>query len=191
MKLLFATNNRNKLSEVQQLLNGLYTLTTPADMGLTEDIPETQDTLEGNAVQKARYIYDRLSVACFADDTGLEVEALGGLPGVHSARYSGSDKDPEKNVDKLLYELQDKANRKARFRCVIALIDGDKELLFEGIVKGEILHERSGKGGFGYDPVFRPDGYDCSFAEMSAEDKNSISHRGKAVEKLVAYLRKK
>lgn len=189
MKLLFATNNRHKLSEVQQLLDGMYTLVTPTDMGLTDDIPETQDTLEGNALQKARFVYDKLGLACFADDTGLEVEALNGAPGVHSARYSGSDKDPEKNVDKLLYELQEQNNRKACFRCIIALVDGDTKLLFEGRVDGEILRERSGNGGFGYDPIFRPDGYDCSFAEMTAEEKNRISHRGKAIEKLVAYLK--
>ncbi|MDR0659574.1 MAG: RdgB/HAM1 family non-canonical purine NTP pyrophosphatase [Prevotellaceae bacterium] len=191
MKLLFATNNSHKLSEVQQLLGGLYTLVTPADMGLTEDIPETQKTLEGNALQKASHIYGKLNVACFADDTGLEVDALNGAPGVHSARYSGSDKNLAKNVDKLLHELEGHTNRKACFRCVIALVDGEKEVLFEGRVDGEILLERSGTGGFGYDPVFRPDGYECSFAEMSAEEKNSISHRGKAIEKLVAYLREK
>ncbi len=189
MKLLFATNNCHKLSEVQQLLDGMYTLVTPAEMGLTENIPETQDTLEGNALQKARYVYDKLGIACFADDTGLEVEALNGAPGVHSARYSGSDKDPAKNVDKLLHELQGQSNRRACFRCIIALVDGNKEVLFEGRVNGEIMHERSGNGGFGYDPVFRPNGYNCSFAEMTAEEKNCISHRGKAIEKLVAYLK--
>ena len=190
MKLLFATNNRHKLSEVQQLLDGMYTLVTPAEMGLTEEIPETQDTLEGNALQKACYVYDKLGVACFADDTGLEVEALDGAPGVHSARYSGSDKDPAKNVEKLLHELQGESNRRACFRCIIALVDGEKKVLFEGRVDGEIMYEQSGSGGFGYDPIFRPDGYDCSFAEMAAEEKNRISHRGKAIEKLVAYLRK-
>lgn len=191
MKLLFATNNRHKLGEVQQLLSGMYTLVTPADMGITEDIPETQDTLEGNALQKAKYIFDKLAISCFADDTGLEVEALNGAPGVYSARYSGDDKNPEKNVDKLLQELEGKDNRKACFRCVIALIDEGKEVLFEGRVDGEILPQRSGSGGFGYDPVFRPEGYDSSFAEMSAEDKNRISHRGIAISKLVAYLRSK
>lgn len=189
MKLLFATNNRHKLSEVQQLMEGMYTLVTPAEMGLTEDIPETQDTLEENALQKAHYIYGKLGIACFADDTGLEVEALNGAPGVHSARYSGSDKDPAKNIDKLLCELQGQANRKACFRCIIALVDGEKEVIFEGRVDGVIMNERSGSGGFGYDPVFRPDGYDCSFAEMSAGEKNRISHRGIAIEKLVGYLR--
>ena len=191
MRLLFATNNRHKLGEVQQLLSDMYTLVTPAEMGITEEIPETQDTLEGNALQKAKYIFDKLGISCFADDTGLEVEALNGAPGVYSARYSGEDKNPEKNVDKLLQELEDQANRKACFRCVIALVDKGKEVLFEGRVDGEIMHQRSGKGGFGYDPVFRPNGYSCSFAEMSAEEKNRISHRGMAISKLAAYLRSK
>lgn len=191
MKLLFATNNRHKLGEVQQLLEGMYTLVTPAEMGLTEEIPETQDTLEGNALQKAHYVYSKLGIACFADDTGLEVEALNGAPGVHSARYSGSDKDSAKNIEKLLHELQGQTNRKACFRCIIALVDGEEKVLFEGRVDGEIMLCKSGNGGFGYDSVFRPDGYDCSFAEMPAEEKNRISHRGKAVEKLVAYLREK
>lgn len=190
MKLLFATNNRHKLSEVQQLLEGMYTLVTPAEMGLTEEIPETQDTLEGNALQKAHYVYGKLGIPCFADDTGLEVEALNGAPGVHSARYSGDDKDSAKNMAKLLHELREQSNRKACFRCVIALVDGEKEFLFEGRVDGEIMYEQNGVGGFGYDPVFRPDGYTCSFAEMPAEEKNRISHRGRAIEKLVAYLRK-
>ena len=191
MKLLFATNNRHKLSEVQQLLEGIYTLVTPAEMGITEEIPETQETLEGNALQKARYIYNKLGIACFADDTGLEVDALNGAPGVHSARYSGEDKDPAKNMDKLLHELQGQNNRRACFRCIIALVDGEQDALFEGRVDGEIMCKVSGGGGFGYDPVFRPDGYSCSFAEMAAEEKNRISHRGKAVEKLVAYLKEK
>lgn len=191
MKLLFATNNQHKLEEVQQLLEGMYTFVTPAEMGLTEDIPETQDTLEGNALQKAHFVFSKLGVACFADDTGLEVEVLNGAPGVHSARYSGDDRNSAKNVDKLLHELEGKENRKACFRCMIALVDGETKVLFEGRVDGEIMHERSGNGGFGYDPVFRPNGYDCSFAEMSAEEKNSISHRGKAIEKLVTYLREK
>lgn len=186
--LLFATNNLNKLAEVQQLLDGMYTLVTPSELGLTEDIPEDAATLEGNALQKAHYVYQKLGIACFADDTGLEVEALNGAPGVHSARYSGSDKDPEKNVEKLLNELKGKENRSACFRCIVALVDGEKETLFEGRVDGEIMTEKSGSGGFGYDPVFRPDGYDCSFGEMSAELKNKISHRGIAVRKLVDYL---
>ena len=190
-KLLFATNNKHKLDEVQQLLKSVYTLTTPAEMGLTDEIPETQDTLEGNALQKARYVYGKLGMPCFADDTGLEVEALDGAPGVYSARYSGSDKDPEKNVVKLLNELNGNTNRNACFRCVIALVDGEKELLFEGRVDGEITVERSGAGGFGYDPVFKPNGYDCTFAEMPAEEKNAISHRGRAVQKLVAHLHSK
>ncbi len=187
-KLLFATNNRHKVEEVQQLLGNDYQLVTPADMGLFEDIPETQPTLEGNALQKARYVFEKLGIPCFADDTGLEVDALNGEPGVYSARYSGSDKDPQKNVDKLLMVLKNVANRQAQFRCVIALVDGKEEFVFEGIVRGEILQEEVGSGGFGYDPVFRPEGYTCSFAEMPMTEKNRISHRGQAVKELVYHL---
>jgi len=188
MELIFATNNPHKLEEVSAMLNKNIVLSTPAQHGITEDIPEEQDTLEGNALQKARYIYERTHLCCFADDTGLEVEALNGAPGVYSARYAGEAKDMNKNVSKLLRELQGVENRKARFRTVIALILDGKEHLFEGEVQGEIVNERSGSAGFGYDPVFRPKGYDVTFAEMDLNEKNKISHRGKAVRQLVNFL---
>jgi len=156
-----------------------------------EDIPEEQPTLEGNALQKARYIFQRTGLDCFADDTGLEVEALGGEPGVRSARYATAEgHDDEANKRLLLKNMKGKSNRKAQFRTAMALITGGKEHLFEGIVRGEILREEQGEGGFGYDPLFRPEGYDCSFAEMAPEQKNAISHRGRAIAKLVAWLKK-
>ena len=191
MKLLFATNNKHKISEVQQLLDGRFNIVSPAELGCTDDIPENEVTLEGNALAKARYIRKKFGLACFADDTGLEVEALNGAPGVYSARYAGEGKSFEDNNTKLLAELQGETNRKAQFRCVIALITDDgEEHLFEGIVKGEILTERTGTGGFGYDPIFSPDGYDCSFAQMTMDEKNRISHRGLAISKLVEFLNK-
>ena len=188
MELIFATNNPHKLEEVSAMLNKNIVLSTPAQHGITEDIPEEQDTLEGNALQKARYIYERTRLCCFADDTGLEVEALNGAPGVYSARYAGEAKDMNENMSKLLRELQGVENRKARFRTVIALILDGKEYLFEGVVQGKIICERSGSAGFGYDPIFRPKGYDITFAEMDLNEKNKISHRGKAVRKLVNFL---
>lgn len=191
MKLVFATNNRHKLEEVQQLLGSSYRLITPLELGITEDIPENQATLEGNALEKAYYVYNKTGIPCFADDTGLEAAALNGAPGVHSARYSGSDKDPQKNIDKLLSELIDSTNRKAQFRTVVAYVDGSKEYLFEGKVEGEILPHRTGDDGFGYDSVFQPAGYSQSFAEMPLEEKNKISHRGEAIRKLVAFLKKR
>ena len=182
MKILFATNNAHKTEEVRAILGDTLTLMNLSDFGFNGDIPETSATLEGNALQKARFIRERFNVPCFADDTGLEVEALDGAPGVHSARYAGEGKHPEDNMRKLLRELDGKDNRNARFRCVIAYIDDTgEEYLFEGTVNGVILTERQGDKGFGYDPVFRPDGFDLTFAEMSEEDKNNISHRGKAV----------
>lgn len=182
MKILFATNNAHKTEEVRAILGDTLTLMNLSDFGFNGDIPETSATLEGNALQKARFIRERFNVPCFADDTGLEVEALDGAPGVHSARYAGEGKHPEDNMRKLLRELDGKDNRNARFRCVIAYIDDTgEEYLFEGTVNGVILTERRGDKGFGYDPVFRPDGFDLTFAEMSEEDKNNISHRGKAV----------
>ncbi|MDR2423516.1 MAG: RdgB/HAM1 family non-canonical purine NTP pyrophosphatase [Prevotellaceae bacterium] len=188
-KIVFATNNRHKTEEVQSILKGKYEALTLQDIGFDGDIPETAPTLEGNALQKARFVYEQYHVACFADDTGLEVDALGGAPGVHSARYAGDDKNSENNIDKLLNELGDSDNRRARFRCVIAYIDETGgEHLFEGIVAGDILTERQGDGGFGYDSVFRPDGFDCSFAQMSLTDKNRISHRGLAVQKFTETL---
>lgn len=193
MQIVFATGNRNKLKEIQALIGPRFELSTPADHGITEDIPEDQPTLEGNALQKARYIYEKTGLDCFADDTGLEVEALGGEPGVFSARYAavngaGEGHSSEANMALLLERLAGVENRRARFRTVIALILGGKEYLFEGIVDGEITVERSGTDGFGYDPIFRPDGYDQTFAEMPLSLKNSISHRGRATAKLIDFL---
>ena len=190
MRLIFATNNRHKLEEVQEILGASFELITPTDCGITEDIPEEQPTLEGNALQKARYIHERTGVDCFADDTGLEVEALNGEPGVRSARYAGDNKDMEACMDLLLANLQGQSNRKGRFRTVIALILDGKEYLFEGIVNGTLRETRSGSQGFGYDPIFQPEGYVITFAEMELSEKNRISHRGKAVEKLAAFLKK-
>ena len=193
MKIIFATGNRNKLREIQALIGSRAELSTPADHGITEDIPEDQPTLEGNALQKARYIYEKTGMNCFADDTGLEVEALGGEPGVYSARYAavngaGVGHSSEANMALLLERLRGAENRRARFRTVIALILNGEEHLFEGIVEGEITQERSGAEGFGYDPVFRPTGYEQTFAEMPLELKNSISHRGRATAKLIEFL---
>lgn len=188
MKILFATNNAHKLAEVQAVLGDAYTLVTPRDCGVTEEIPEEQETLEGNASQKAHYLHDRTGLDCFADDTGLEVEALGGAPGVHSARYATDGHDFAANNRLLLKNLEGVENRRARFRTVISLIIGGEEHLFEGIVEGRILDHETGHEGFGFDPLFVPDGCDRSFAEMSAEEKNAVSHRGRAVRKLAAWL---
>ena len=211
MKIVFATNNLHKLQEVRQILGDSFEVLSLKDIGCDVDIPETGQTLEENALQKARYVYDNYHIDCFADDTGLEVEALNGAPGVYSARYAAMEPtgstdspkshDSEANMARLLRELSDKDNRKARFRTVIALIQKKdvcpcgctsikQEHLFEGIVNGEITTERSGVEGFGYDPIFRPEGYDQTFAEMNAEQKNSISHRGRATAKLAEYLLK-
>ena len=189
MELVFATNNWHKLEEVQQILGGAFRLLTPADCGIAEEIPEEQPTLEGNALQKARYIHERTGKNCFADDTGLEVEALGGEPGVYSARYAGESKDAGDNMDLLLVNLQGQSNRNARFRTAIALILDNSEYLFEGIVDGTIRETKSGSEGFGYDPIFQPDGYDVTFAEMDLPSKNVISHRGRAIRKLVEFLK--
>ena len=188
MKLIFATNNAHKLSEVQAVLGPSFELVTPRMCGVEEDIPETAETLEGNARQKARYLYERTGLDCFADDTGLEVEALNGAPGVHSARYATDGHDFAANNRLLLKKLEGETNRQARFRTAICLIEGGEERLFEGIVEGHIIDHESGTEGFGYDPLFVPEGYDCTFAEMSGDEKNAISHRGRAVRKLVAYL---
>lgn len=188
MKLVFATNNAHKLEEIERMLGEKFELVSLREIGCREDIPETQDTLEGNALEKARYVKEHYGYDCFADDTGLEVEALDNRPGIYSARYAGPAKDAEDNMTKILEEMRGIANRKARFRTVIALLLEGKEYCFEGIVEGEILTERQGTEGFGYDPIFRPDGYAVSFAEMDMEEKNKISHRGRAVEKLVAFL---
>ena len=189
MKIIFATNNSHKLQEVNQILGPAFELATPRDCGITEDIPEEQPTLEGNALQKARYIHERTGMDCFADDTGLEVAALGGAPGVHSARYATDGHDPEANMSLLLENLAGAADRSARFRTVIALILKGKEYLFEGEVRGHIAELRSGSEGFGYDPVLVPEGYDTTFAQMSAAEKNGISHRGRAVAKLADFLK--
>ena len=188
MKIVFATNNAHKLSEVSAVLGNNFELVTLREVGITEDIPETGATLDENASIKARYVYERTGLNCFADDTGLEVEALGGAPGVHSARYATDGHDFAANNRKLLRELEGKVNRKARFRTVISLIVDGIERQVEGIVEGEITTSESGAEGFGYDPLFMPEGYDRTFAEMSAEEKNAISHRGRAVAKLVEML---
>lgn len=188
MKIVFATNNAHKLSEVSAVLGSEYELVTLREVGITEDIPETGATLDENASIKARYVYERTSLNCFADDTGLEVEALGGAPGVHSARYATDGHDFKANNRKLLHELEGKSNRKARFRTVISLIVDGVERQVEGIVEGRIATEESGAEGFGYDPLFVPEGYDRTFAEMSADEKNAISHRGRAVKNLEALL---
>lgn len=188
MKLIFATNNAHKLAEVQAVLGDGYTLATPRDCGVEEEIPETQPTLEGNALQKARYLHERTGLDCFADDTGLEVAALGGAPGVRSARYATDGHDFAANNRLLLKNLEGTTDRRARFRTVIALILNGEEHLFEGIVEGRIIDAERGAEGFGYDPLFIPDGGDKTFAEMSAEEKNAVSHRGRAVRRLAAYL---
>ena len=190
MKILFATNNAHKLAEVRAVLGDDFTLVTPRDCGVTEEVPETQPTLEGNAALKARYLYERTGCDCFADDTGLEVEVLGGAPGVHSARYATDGHDFAANNRLLLRNLEGAANRRARFRTVICLILGGEEHFFEGIVEGRIAERESGTEGFGYDPLFVPDGSDRSFARMSAEEKNALSHRGRAVRRLADYLHK-
>lgn len=188
MKLVFATNNKHKLEEMRAILGGKVELLSLADIDCHDDIPETADTLEGNALIKARYIYDKYGCSCFADDTGLEVDALGGEPGVYSARYAGENNDSEANMRKLLQNLTGKSERTAQFRTVIALIIEGEEFLFDGIVRGRISEERMGSAGFGYDPIFVPDGYEESFAQMAAEQKNAISHRSRAASALNDYL---
>jgi XTP/dITP diphosphohydrolase len=188
-KLVVATNNAHKLEEISAILGNEMELLSLKDIGCEADIPETADTLEGKARQKARYIYENYQLDCFADDTGLEVEALDGAPGVFSARYAGNGHDSEANMQKLLRELEGKQNRKAQFRTAICLIMGGEEYLFEGIVKGEIIEEKRGSAGFGYDPIFVPEGFDKTFAELGNEVKNTVSHRSLAVEKLCRFLK--
>lgn len=188
-KLVFATNNEHKLKELKQILPSEFELVSLNDIGCFDDIPETGTTLEVNASQKSFYIWDKFSMNCFADDTGLEVEALGNEPGVYSARYAGEDKSAEANLLMVLDKMGNETNRKARFRCVVSLIIDGTEKQFEGVVEGKILTEKHGEAGFGYDPIFMPEGYNQSFAEMSAEEKNQISHRGRAIHKLVDYLK--
>lgn len=186
--IVFATNNTHKLKEIREIVPEGFAIRGLKDIGCNEDIEESADTLEGNADLKARYVYDHYHTDCFADDTGLEVEALDGRPGVYSARYAGPDGDAEKNIIKLLDEMQGIQNRKARFRTVISLVTGGETKHFEGIVNGVISTEKHGEEGFGYDPVFIPDGYGQTFAEMPATLKNEISHRGRASRKLIDYL---
>lgn len=190
-KLVFATNNAHKLEEIRAILGDKVEILSLNDIHCHADIPETADTLEGNAALKAAYIYEHYGLDCFADDTGLEVEALNGAPGIYSARYAGGEgHDSEANMKKLLREMEGKENRRAQFRTAICLIERGKETLFEGIVKGEIIREKRGGSGFGYDPVFVPEGYTETFAEMGSEEKNKISHRVRAVQQLCAYLNK-
>ncbi|GHT69140.1 non-canonical purine NTP pyrophosphatase [Bacteroidia bacterium] len=188
MELIFATNNAHKLQEVSAILGNQVQLSTPAQHGINEDIPETQATLAGNALQKVRYIHQRLHKNCFADDTGLEVDYLNGAPGVYSARYAGEQKDMNANKHKLLHELQNAPLRTARFRTVIALVFNDAEYIFEGVVEGKIIENEVGSGGFGYDGLFIPDGFTQTFAQMSATEKNNISHRARAVQKLAQFF---
>ena len=189
MKLVFATNNQYKLKELQAILGDHFELLSLKDIGCSEEIPEDYPTLEGNARQKALYIHEKYDYPCFADDTGLEIDALNGEPGVYSARYAGEAKDSQANMNKVLENLQTEDNRKARFRTVISLVLDNEEKQFEGIVEGEITREKRGDSGFGYDPIFLPDGYVKTFAEMDLSAKNEISHRARAVQKLVEYLK--
>jgi XTP/dITP diphosphohydrolase len=188
-ELVFATNNKHKLQEVRDMLDGMVVVKSLADCGLEGDIPETADTLQGNALQKAQWVWDRCKTDCFADDTGLEVSALNGAPGVYSARYAGEHCSFDDNINKLLAALEGEDNRKARFRTVVCLIEGGNPRYFEGQVNGKILTERRGAEGFGYDPVFQPERFALTFAEMPEEVKNTISHRGVAIAKLVEYLK--
>jgi XTP/dITP diphosphohydrolase len=188
MRLCFATNNKHKIKEVALAINNKITILSLEDIGCFEELPETRDTLEGNSFQKAEYVFQHFKVPCFADDTGLEVEALNNAPGVYSARYAGPQRNSDHNIDLLLKNLHSIANRKAQFRTIITLIGLTKIYTFEGVVKGNISHERKGSGGFGYDPVFIPEGFEKSFAEMSLEEKNTMSHRGIAIQKLISFL---
>jgi XTP/dITP diphosphohydrolase len=188
MKLVFATNNQHKLHEIKHLLDGSFELLSLNDINCTDDIPENQETIEGNASEKAFYIWNKYQLNCFADDTGLEIEALNGEPGVYSARYAGDEKSPEKNIELVLQKMAKIKNRKARFKTVISLVIDGKEVQFEGLVEGNILEEKKGQSGFGYDPIFQPDESQFSFAEMPLSEKNKISHRGRATRKLVEYL---
>jgi XTP/dITP diphosphohydrolase len=190
MKLVFATHNKHKVSEIKPLLPSLIEFISTEDVGCNEEIPETGNTLEENALQKAMYVYDKYKANAFADDTGLEVEALNGAPGVYSARYAGEGKSTEDNVKKLLNEMEGHEDRSAVFKTMIALVIDGKSYIFEGSVKGCIAIQRSGNKGFGYDPVFIPNGYSCTFAQMTLEEKNAISHRAMAVKKFVEFLKK-
>jgi XTP/dITP diphosphohydrolase len=188
MIIIFASNNENKIKEIRSILGSTFTLLSLRDLNLNEDIPENEPLLEGNALSKARHIHNLTGMNVFADDTGLEIDALNGLPGVHSARFAGENKDSSANIEKVLSMLVQTENRKARFRTVIALIFEKEEFLFEGTVEGTIITEKKGKEGFGYDPVFVPEGKDKTFAEMDLAEKNTISHRARAFEKLREFL---
>lgn len=188
MKLIFATQNKHKIEEIKPGLNPQIELIDLEDLGFKEDVPENADTLEGNALEKANFIYSKFQIDTISDDTGLEVESLNGEPGIYSARYAGESKNSDNNIDKLLMNLKGKPNRKARFKTVIALILDQKEYLFEGMVEGEIIENRKGEMGFGYDPIFQPTGYNKTFAEMTMEEKNEISHRARALKKLTVFL---
>ena len=188
-KIIFATHNAHKLEEVSAMVKYFVNVLGLSELRFFEDIPETADTLQGNALQKVHFVKEKLGYDCFADDTGLEVDALNGAPGVFSARYAGEPSNSEKNIDKLLDALKNSDNRTAQFKTVIALLQGTDIHYFDGIIRGKIATERHGKGGFGYDAVFIPDGYNKTFAELSPEEKNSISHRGLAVKKLVKFLK--
>jgi XTP/dITP diphosphohydrolase len=188
MKICFATNNANKIKEVKVALGSDFEIVSLQDIGCMEELPETGDTLDHNAFQKARFVKTHYGVDCFADDTGLEVDALDGAPGVYSGRFAGEPRSDERNIDLLLNKMKGKIDRKAKFRTIIALILEGKEYAFEGAAEGEILTEKMGSGGFGYDPIFKPSGYDRTFAELTLSEKNEISHRGKAVKALIYFL---
>ncbi|MDR3285880.1 MAG: RdgB/HAM1 family non-canonical purine NTP pyrophosphatase [Prevotellaceae bacterium] len=188
-KLVFATNNKHKVDEIRHLLGTDYDVCSLADLNYHQDIPENKLSLEENAMEKALFVYEKFGLSCFADDTGLEIEALCGEPGVFSARYAGEEKDSLKNIKKVLEKMKDVDDRRARFRCVIALIINENECLFEGIINGEILREPVGNFGFGYDSIFKAEGCDVSFAQMSLDEKSKISHRGKAISEFVKFLK--
>lgn len=188
-KLVFATNNKHKLNEIQKLAGDNFEILNLSDINCTDEIPEDEDTLQGNSLAKAQYIFGRYNADCFADDTGLEIKSLGGRPGVKSARYAGPECNADNNIDKVLIELTDVSDRSARFRTVISLIIKGKVYFFEGIVQGQIIESRRGRSGFGYDPIFLPDGYDQTFAEMDLDLKNEISHRGVATRRLIDFLK--
>ena len=189
MKLVFATNNKNKAIEIQELIGDIYTILSLQDIDCKEEIPEERETIEGNAQQKAHYVFEKFQINVFADDTGLEIEALSGEPGVYSARYAGEDRNSDKNMDKVLRLLASKTNRNAQFKTIICLIIHPKEYLFEGIVKGKIITEKRGNLGFGYDPIFIPNGFEKTFAEMTLQEKSEISHRAIAVNKMIEFLK--
>ena len=190
MKLVFASNNKNKIKEIQLLVPASIEIVSLEDIGCTEDIPETADTIEGNAILKANYVTEKYGVNCFADDTGLEVEALNGAPGVYSARYAGEPKDDNNNMNELLFQLEKETNRNANFKTVIALNLNGKQELFVGMIFGKITREKVGTNGFGYDPIFMAEGYEKTFAELDMEEKSNISHRGIAVKQLITFLQK-